>query len=130
VSCGDAAQASAVLRDIIAADNARDLGRVMAYYTDDVVWAPPAPRPEMLGLSTIRESYVRMYGAFDPRLEASVETAITSGPRAVVTGRTRGVLVPRTADTPATQINDSYQAILRCEGEHWRVSRLSWQPAD
>jgi len=118
-----------VLRDIITADNARNLDRVMTYYTDDVVWAPPAPRAEMVGLSAIRESYVRMYGTFSPQLEASVETAITSGSRAVVTGRTRGALIPRTADAPATQVNDSYEAILRCERGHWRVARLAWRPA-
>ena len=118
-----------MLRHIIAADNARDLDRVMTYYTTDVVWAPPAPRSEMSGFGAIRESYSRMYGEFSPQLEASVETAITSGERAVVTGRTRGALVPRSADAPATQINDNYEAILRCERGHWRVARLSWRPA-
>lgn len=118
-----------MLRNIIAADNARDLDRVMTYYTTDVVWAPPAPRPEMRGFGAIRESYVRMYGEFSPQLEASVETAIASDERAVVTGRTRGALVPRAADAPATQVNDNYEAILRCERGHWRVARLSWRPA-
>jgi uncharacterized protein (TIGR02246 family) len=127
--CGDAREAGGVLREIIAADNARDLDRVLTYYTDDVVWAPPAPRPEMRGLAAIRESYVHMYSVFNPRLEASVETAVANGRRAVVAGRTTGTLVPQMTDVPSTQVNDAYQAILRCQGGHWRVARLDWGPA-
>jgi hypothetical protein len=70
-----------------------------------------------------------MYGEYNPQLEASVETAVASSERAVVTGRTRGTLVPRATAEPATQVNDIYEAILRCERGHWRVGRLAWQPA-
>lgn len=118
-----------MLRAIIAADNARDLNRVMTYYTNDVVWAPPAPRPEMRGLAAIRESYGRMYSAFNPRIDSAIETAVANGQRAVVTGRTSGTLVPQMTDVPARQVNDDFEAILRCERGHWLVARLSWRPA-
>jgi ketosteroid isomerase-like protein len=128
-SCGDAASAGAVLGDIIAADNARDIERAMSFYTEDVVWAPPAPRPEMRGARAVRESYERMYSAFNPRLEAAVETAVANGASAVVTGRTSGTLVPQMTDAASVQVNDHFEARLRCVGGHWRVSRLAWRPA-
>jgi hypothetical protein len=112
-SCGGASRAGAVLLNIIAADN---------------VWAPPPPRPEVHGASAIQQSYERMYGAYYPRLQGDVATAVANDTRAVVTGHTMGTLVPQMTEVPSTQVHDEYEATLRCERGNWRVARLTWRP--
>jgi ketosteroid isomerase-like protein len=126
--CGGGDPAGLRMRDIIAADNARDLQRVLAYYTADVVWAPPPPRPKMEGIAAIRSTYETLYATFEPALTISSESTWATGATARVTGRTGGRLHPM-AGGEDTAVNDQFVAQLRCEGGGWRVASMEWWPA-
>lgn len=115
-----------MLREVIAADNARDLDRVLGFYTDDVVWLPPARAP-LRGIANIRASYETMYATFAPALTISVDDTRVERGIASVTGGTGGVLHPR-AGGGDTAIDDRFEAKLRCVGQRWRIEEMSWAP--
>src|SRR5690349_19673225 len=112
--CGGGDPAGLRMRDVIAADNARDLQRVLTFYTTDVVWTPPPPRPKMEGIAAIRSSYETMYATLEPTLTISIESTWATGDTARVTGRTGGKLHPK-AGGEDTVVNDQFVAELRCE---------------
>lgn len=128
VSCGGAEAAKAVLRDVIAADNDRNLERVLSFYTDDVAWVPPGGQARLEGLPAIRESYLRMYAQFAPAITVTTETAIATETRAIVQGHTAGQLHPVAGGNDVV-VHDNYRATLRCEGARWRISELAWGAA-
>lgn len=127
-ACGGPDAAGQRMRDVIDADNARDLPRVLTYYTDDVRWLPPKPREPMEGIAAIRASYESMYSTFFPALTITVESAALAGEGARVTGRTGGRLRPQ-AGGEDTIVNDAYDARLRCERGEWRIESMAWDPA-
>jgi uncharacterized protein (TIGR02246 family) len=126
--CGGVDGAAARVRDVIAADNARDLPRVLEYYTADVVWLPPGPRQKMEGIAAIRASYETMYATYAPALTITVKDTHGSGEVISVEGRTGGRLHPL-AGGADTVVNDEYIAVLRCESGSWRISKMAWSPA-
>lgn len=118
----------AVAEGIIAADNARDLPRVLACYSDDAVLLPPGEDP-VTGLDSIRPRYEGLFSGFDPRIEGHIEEACVEGGTAFVRGRNGGALVSR-KDGTVRELNDTYLMILRRDGEgRWRISRLMWHGA-
>ena len=114
------------LTRIIDADNARDLTKVLAEYTDDVVWLPPS-RPSTKGIEAIRSSYEGMYATFTPALSITIGETMVGADLAVVIGQTGGVLTPSAGD--AVTVHDNFMAALRCEGGRWKVARMMWAPA-
>jgi uncharacterized protein (TIGR02246 family) len=117
----------AVMRGIIAADNARDLSRVLSFYADDAMLIPPG-EPLISGLAAIRPRYEALFRAFDPAIEGQIDEVVVQGSLAFVRGRNGGVLRGREggADRP---LHDVYLAVLRRTGGGWRISRLIWHPA-
>jgi ketosteroid isomerase-like protein len=126
--CAGAAGAESAMRAIIAADNARDLGAVVAHYTRDVRWLP-ANRAPTLGLDAVRAAYVHMYDTFLPDLGIVIGSVRVKGMRARMNGFTRGRLRPvRTGDGEVV-VDDRFRASLVCRRGRWLVEELAWGPA-
>jgi uncharacterized protein (TIGR02246 family) len=132
LSCDAAAlparDAAAVASGIVAADNARDLERVLSYYAADAMLLPPG-EPPVQGGDAIRSRYEALFGAFDPRIEARVEEACAAEGFAYVRGRNGGTLAPRAGGAPR-RLDDVYLMLLRREPDGgWKITRLMWHAA-
>ncbi|HVT40780.1 MAG TPA: nuclear transport factor 2 family protein [Gemmatimonadaceae bacterium] len=115
----------AVAQGIIAADNAKDLSRVLSYYADSAVLLPPNEGP-VVGRAAIRPRYERLFGEFDPAIVGAIDELVVGPEWAYVRGRNRRVL-RRKAGGPDRVLNDIYIMLLRREGVgQWRISRLMW----
>jgi uncharacterized protein (TIGR02246 family) len=119
----------AVAEGIIAADNARDIERVLGYYADDAVLMPPGEQP-VTGRDAIRPRYEQLFAQFNPEIEAHVLEACAGASFAFVRGQNGGRLVPRAGGNPR-DLNDVYLMLLRRDaGAGWRISHLIWHPAE
>jgi uncharacterized protein (TIGR02246 family) len=119
----------AVATDIIAADNARDIERVLGYYTADANLMPPGEEA-VSGIEAIRPRYERLFSKFNPRIEARVDGACVSTDLAFVRGHNGGRLVPLDG-SEALELDDVYLMVLRREEDGgWRISHLMWHPAN
>ena len=114
----------AVAEAIIAADNARDIDRVLSLYTADAILMPPNG-PPLQGRTAIRPNYEALFAAFDPAIEGRIDEACASGNLAFVRGHNGGRLVNR-GSAPARALNDFYLMLLRFDDGAWRISHLIW----
>jgi len=120
-----AAEARAVAAGIIAADNDRDMPRVLSYYAGDAALMPPG-EDTVVGRDAIGPRYQRLFADFSPRIEGRVDEACVNGDRAFVRGHNGGRLVPRGEGTPR-DLDDDYLMLLRREPDGvWRISHLIW----
>lgn len=124
--CGPTAAAvSSVAEGIIEADNAHDLERVLAHYTEDITFM--TPDGELVeGKDQVRPRYQELFEHFslDFRMESD-EVGVGDG-WAFVRGRTLGTLTPREGGE-VQQLNDRFMMILRCEpAQGWLIARLMW----
>jgi ketosteroid isomerase-like protein len=131
-SCDPDAEAArevrAIAEGIVAADNARDIGRVLAYYAADAVLMPPG-EPPVTDAAEIRRRYEGLFERFDPAIEARIEEICIDGALAVVRGHNGGRLASRQGGD-ARLLDDVYLMVLRPDGEDgWRISRLMWHRA-
>ncbi|MEZ4456375.1 MAG: SgcJ/EcaC family oxidoreductase [Gemmatimonadales bacterium] len=118
----------AVAEGIIAADNARDLERVLGYYAPDAVLLPPG-EPPVQGRAAIRPRYEGLFARFDPAIVARVDEVCVDGDLAYVRGHNGGRLVAREGGT-SRALDDTYLMVLRRSGEgNWQISQLMWHPA-
>ena len=115
----------AVATGIVAADNQRDIERVLAYYTADAVLMPPG-EPPVVGRDRIRPRYEALFASFTPEIEARVEEACVEAGMGFVRGHNGGRLVPR-GSGEARALDDTYLMLLRLEARGtWRISHLMW----
>jgi len=123
-----AAEVRAVAEGIIAADNARDLDRVLGYYAEDAVLMPPN-EPPVQGKSAIRPRYESLFAQFDPAIESRIDEIRVDRDWAFVAGGNGGRLAPRDGGTPRL-LNDAWVMVLRRSGAHdWKIARLIWHSA-
>jgi uncharacterized protein (TIGR02246 family) len=116
----------AVAMGIVAADNLRDIERVLAYYTPDAVLMPPGEAP-VAGRDRIRPRYESLFATFTPEIDGQIEEACVGSGLGFVRGHNGGRLVPRASGEPRV-LNDAYLMLLRLEGDGvWRISHLMWQ---
>jgi uncharacterized protein (TIGR02246 family) len=115
-----------VVEGLIAADNLRDLERVVASYTDDIVFLTPAGEV-VEGRSAVRERYTKLFAEFELRLAVDAAEAQADGAWAFVRGRTHGELRP-VGGGNSQRLDDNFLMILHCEGGSWKVARLMWSP--
>jgi ketosteroid isomerase-like protein len=121
---GEDARAAGVLRDLIAADNARSIDRTLAAYDPEAVWWPPG-EPPMAGLQEIRSRYEKLFES-EPKLTIEISGVCRSDDLAIVQGRTSGRIVAvrgggdRVADGP-------FFAVLHREAGRWRITDLVWR---
>lgn len=115
----------AVAMGIVAADNRRDIDRVLAYYSPQAVLLPPG-EAAVVGRDRIRPRYEALFAAFAPEIEAQVEEACVASGLGFVRGRNGGRLVPRAPGEPRA-LDDAYIMLLRLEEDGvWRISHLMW----
>jgi ketosteroid isomerase-like protein len=109
---------------LMASDNARDLAGVLSGYTDDVIWYPPGEKM-LSGKDAIRSRYAALFSTFTLNLSSQIAEARGEGNIGFVRGFTAGTLRPTVGGDPVA-INDTFVALVRCEGGMWRVSHLIW----
>jgi uncharacterized protein (TIGR02246 family) len=115
----------AVATGIVAADNRRDIERVLDYYTADAVLMPPGEAP-VRGRDNIRPRYEALFASFAPEIEAQIDEACAGDGMGFVRGRNGGRLVPRGSGDPR-MLDDAYLMLLRLEpGGLWKISHLIW----
>lgn len=114
----------AVADGIIAADNERNIDRVMGFYAADAWLMPPNAEP-VRGHAAIRPRYESLFAGFDPAIVGRVDEACVSGSTAYIRGHNGGRMNPRTA-APPRDLDDAYLMLLRLDGGQWRISHLIW----
>ena len=117
----------AVADGIIAADNARDIERVMGLYDADAWLMPPSEAP-VRGHAAIRPRYESLFAGFNPAIEGRIDEACVSGSIGIVRGHNGGRMISRTGAAPRL-LDDVYLMTLRQEPDgRWRISHLIWHP--
>lgn len=117
-----------VANAIVAADNARDLERVLGLYSKDAVLMPPG-EAIVAGIAAIRPRYETLFAGFDPAIEGTIDEAcVAGGVLAYVRGHNGGRLVGR-GTTPSRDLDDVYLMVLARETGEWRITRLIWHRA-
>lgn len=127
----DVSQETRLVREvalgIIAADNARDLSRVLSLYAEDAVLLPPN-EAAVRGKAAIRPRYEALFRDYMPEIVGEIDEVQVGGRWAFVIGTTRGRLLP-VGGGEARSLNDAYVMILRrTSGGSWHIGRLMWHP--
>jgi len=115
-----------VAQGIIAADNARDIERVLDLYAEDAVLLPPNDAP-VRGKQAIRPRYESLFRDFTPEIIGEIDEVHVGADWAFVIGTNRGRLLPIAGGEPRP-LNDAYVMILRRTGGRWHIGRLIWHP--
>lgn len=123
----DSSGARAVAEGIVEADNARDIGRVLAYYTDDALLMPPNESP-VTEHAEIQKRYEGLFENFVPDIEARIDEVCVEGSLAFVRGHNGGWLVSRVGGR-SRELDDLYLMVLRHGEGGWKIARLMWHPA-
>ena len=124
---GEATLVRAVAQGIIAADNARDITRVLDFYAEDAVLLPPNDAP-VRGKRAIRPRYESLFRDFTPEIIGTIDEVHVGADWAFVIGTNRGRLLPIAGGEPRS-LSDAYVMILRRTPEgRWRIGRLMWHP--
>jgi len=124
---GDAevARVKTVLAEIIAADNAPDVERIVALYEDDALLLPPAG-PAIAGKAAIKERYRQGFEKARLELTFHSEETQVAGAWAFDRGLTRGRNVWRDGKEPA-KFEHKYLMILKRQPDGaWKIARLIW----
>lgn len=115
----------AVADGIVAADNARDLARVMDSYAADAWLLPPNDAP-VQGHAAIRPRYESLFAGFNPAIEGRIDEVCVSGSIGYVRGHNGGRMISRSGGAPRL-LDDAYMMTLRLEADgRWRISHLIW----
>lgn len=127
-TAGAEAAVRRVAEGIIAADNARDIERVLSLYAPDAVLMPPGEAP-VQGRAAIRPRYEGLFAAYTPAIEGRIDELAVDGTTAFVRGHNGGRLVPL-GDALPRELDDVYLMLLRREKDGaWRISHLIWHRA-
>ena len=103
----------AVADGIVAADNARDLSRVMNSYAVDAWLMPPNESP-VQGHGSIRPRYESLFANFSPAIEGRIDEACASGSIGFIRGHNGGRMISRNGGAPR-QLDDAYLMTLRLD---------------
>jgi len=121
----DSAAVRAVAEEIIRADNAADLTRVMALYSDTAMLFPP-DGAAVRGRGAIRPRYANLFRDFAPELESEIYEVRATPSFGYVVGRTQGRFRGRTGETERA-VSDDYLLVAAKESDgRWRIIRLIW----
>ena len=114
-----------VADNIIAADNAQEIEKVIALYATDAVLLPPN-EPPVSGQAAIRSRYEPLFANFKPQIESRIDEVCVDQKTAFVRGHNGGNLVPINGGD-FRQLDDTYLMLLRREKDGmWRISHLMW----
>jgi len=130
-TCSPAADAAAlaevrgVATGIVAADNARALDRVLAFYAPGAVLLPPNEAP-VVGLDQIRPRYESLFASFDPAIETRIDDVCVTDGLAIVRGKNGGRLKAKDGG-PGRALNDSFlMELTRSPDGRWQIRHLMW----
>ena len=119
----------AVANGIIAADNARDVERVMSFYAADAVLMPPNANP-VTGHAAIRPRYETLFAAMSPAIVSTLDEVRVAGEWAFVRGKNTGVMRPRSGGGEARALDDVFVMLLQRGADgRWKIARLIWHRA-
>lgn len=115
----------AIAREIIAADNARSLERVLATYSDSARLLPPNDVPTTTR-AEIRGRYVLLFERFDPAIESRIDEVRVEGRLAMIMGHNGGRLNGRDG-APSRALDDWFlMTLIREPNGAWKIHRLAW----
>jgi uncharacterized protein (TIGR02246 family) len=112
-------------RELIAADNRRNLSAVLRLYAEDAVWFPPSGEP-VSRRPDIADRYRELFRS-QPALEIEVHGTAFGGEHGVAWGRTHGSV--RATGGEVRIVDDAFALAARCEAGVWKVTLLAWHPA-
>lgn len=118
----------AVAAEIIDADNARDIERVMACYDEDLVNLPPTGGL-IRGKAEQRRRYEPLFAEHELALRSEVHEAVVAGDHAWLRGTIRGEVRARSGGA-ARQVADNFLMVLIRRPEGWKIRRLMWTPEE
>jgi uncharacterized protein (TIGR02246 family) len=125
----DVEDARAVATGIVAADNARELNRVIDFYAPDAALLPPG-ECAVIGVDAIRARYEKLFARYDPAITTEIEDVTQVGDTVCVRGQNGGRLRGREG-VPDRDLEDAYLMLLRRQKDGgWRISVLMWHGTD
>jgi len=115
---------SKTLEEIIQADNAGDLEKLIANYTDDAILIP-AGTNDIVGKNAIREHYRNIFSSSSFQLNASATEIIDGKDLSVSRGNTTGKTISK-KDSSSSAVNDKFLMLLKKQSGKWKIYRLTW----
>ena len=114
----DSAAIRQVDADYVAAFNAKDLEKILAFYTDSSVFMPPNA-PLLRGKDPLRSFYTDMFAQGPPGLELEASDVAGHGPLAYQSGT-----FTRTAGS--TRDRGKFLFVMRKMGDKWLFDHTIW----
>ena len=115
---------SKTLEETIQADNAGDLEKLIANYTDDAILIP-AGSVDIVGKNAIREHYRNIFSNSSLQLNASATEIIDGKDLTVIRGNTTGKIISKN-DSSSSPVNDKFLMLLKKQSGTWKIYRLTW----
>ena len=114
-----------VVEGLIAADNDRDLEKVLSFYSNDVTFFPPKEF-KIVGKDAIRPRYLRLFKNLKVEITTTIDEIRVAGDLAYVSGQNAVSLQPEAGTAEQSSV-DTYLMILRKQkAGGWLISRLMW----
>ena len=115
---------SKTLEEIIQADNAGDLEKVMSNYTDDAILIPSGS-VDIIGKNAIREHYRNIFSNSAFQLTSSPNEIIDSRDFTIIRGNTTGKIISK-KDSSSAPVNNKFLMVMKKQSGKWKVYRLTW----
>jgi uncharacterized protein (TIGR02246 family) len=115
---------SKTLDEIIQADNAGDLEKVISNYTDDAILIPSGD-VDIIGKNAIRENYRNIFLNSSMQLKSSANEIINARDLTIIRGNTTGKIISK-KDSSATPVNDKFLMLMKKQSGKWKIYRLMW----
>lgn len=112
------------LNDIMQADSAGDVDKVIALYMDDAILIP-SDKSDIVGINAIRENYRNIFANSSLQLKATANEIIESGDLAIIRGNTNGNVISK-KDSSSVTVNDKFLMMLKKQSGKWKIYRLMW----
>jgi len=115
---------STTLDEIIQADNAGDLEKVISNYTEDAILIPSGS-VDIIGKNAIREHYRNIFSNSAFQLTSSANEIIDARDFTIIRGNTTGKIISK-KDSSSAPVNDKFLMVMRKQSGKWKVYRLTW----
>jgi len=125
VSCkSDRDSPDRTLSEIMNADNAADVDKIVSLYTADAILMP-AGKPNITGSEAIRKNYENIFSVSKLELTATPDEVHESEEFAIIRGTTTGK-VHNLKDSSVINVNDKFIMMLKKIAGEWKIYRLMW----
>jgi uncharacterized protein (TIGR02246 family) len=112
------------VHEIIKADNAGDIEKVLSLYTNDAVLIP-AGKANIIGKDLIRKNYETIFSTSRLELHPLVIEVTRSGELSVIRGIISGNVL-NLKDSSSAIVNDKFLMALKNIEGTWKIHRLMW----